>query len=79
MNQTLPHTVAHMFSVRLIGKMYAAFCHRCSYRVNFMHFPVTALTHARMARHVDYHHHFDNSVRHDGITPPSIAYDGPES
>jgi hypothetical protein len=75
----LPHTVRHMFSVKRIGKCYAALCNRCSYRVNFMTFPLTALTHARMCRHVDYHTTFDDYVRRDGITPPSIAYDGPES
>lgn len=56
---TLPHSVSHLFSVKLIGKCYAACCKMCSYRVNFMRLPLTPLTHARLARHVDYHETFE--------------------
>ena len=79
MTGTLPHGVSHMFSVKLIGKCYAALCKRCSYRVNFMRYPVTPLTHARLARHVDYHSGFSDFVDRQRIPSPPVAYDGPES
>lgn len=79
MNETLPHTVAHLFEVRRIGKQFSAFCRSCSYRVNFMTFPLTPLTHARMCRHVDHHSTFEDYVRGNGVPPPDVIADGIES
>jgi hypothetical protein len=76
---TLPHGVSHMFSVKLIGKSYAACCKQCSYRVNFTCFPVTPLTHARLARHVDYHSTCEDWDARYTLAEPPVAYDGPES
>lgn len=72
MSDSLPFSVAHRFSVKRIGKIYAAFCNRCSYRVNFMVFPITPSTHARLIRHVDHHDSFDDYVNRTGIEPADI-------
>jgi len=79
MNGTLPKTVAHMFTLSPVGKILRAHCKKCRYYVNFVRLPITPLTHARLARHVDYHSTFDDFVDRnpDQITP--VAYDGPES
>jgi len=75
MNATLPKSVAHMFGVRQVGKVYAATCVRCSFRVNFMCFPVTPATHSRLIRHVDHHDSFDDYVDRRGVPPGEVEVD----
>lgn len=79
MNSTLPAGLSSMFSVKQIGRVYAAICQRCGYRCNFMHFPVTASMSAKLARHVEYHHTYDVDLVCARQELRRLAYDGPGS
>jgi len=79
MNGKLPTSVAHMFRVERIGKVLRAHCKRCSYYIHFMGYPVTPLTHARLARHVDYHSDFGEFVSRNPEQLEPIAEDPPKT
>lgn len=72
MNATLPPSVAHHFSIKKIGKVFAAFCVKCSWRANFMCFPITPATHSKLIRHVDHHSTFDDYVHRRGVEPTDV-------